>query len=129
MVSDSIYFIKWGTSFGECSGYCRNEVTINANKIIKVKKSYNIKDSIIYHSTTITKPQWVELKNSFDIKAFFKLPQRIGCPDCSDGGAEWIEIQCSDRIYKVTFEYGANISAIKGLLKIFRQIKEQAIAR
>jgi hypothetical protein len=29
----------------------------------------------------------------------------IGCPDCADGGAEWLELGFEKEVKRVTFEY------------------------
>jgi hypothetical protein len=43
---------------------------------------------------------------SLDYSAFMNLPATIGCPDCTDGGTEWIELSAPNGGHKVTFEYG-----------------------
>ena len=40
------------------------------------------------------------------MNSFFELPETIGCPDCADGRAEWLEIELMNgEKHKVTFEY------------------------
>ncbi|MBN1415243.1 MAG: hypothetical protein JW973_09100 [Bacteroidales bacterium] len=49
---------------------------------------------------------WESFKTALDINSFFELPEIIGCPDCADGGAEWVEVELAgSRKHKVTFEY------------------------
>ena len=55
--------------------------------------------------------------------SFFILDERIGCPDCADGGSEWIEIGTKNKIYKVTFEYGDSLKGLDELLKLVREEK------
>ncbi len=33
---------------------------------------------------------------SIDYESFKKLNEIVGCPDCADGGAEWVEIMKGD---------------------------------
>jgi hypothetical protein len=50
---------------------------------------------------------WKYFKTQLNINDFFNLPKTIGCPDCADSGAEWIEIELvGGEKQKVTFEYG-----------------------
>ena len=40
-----------------------------------------------------------------DLKEVHAMDDIIGCPDCADGGAEWLELGFEDRVKRVTFEY------------------------
>ena len=53
--------------------------------------------------------------------SFFILEERIGCPDCADGGSEWIEILANNKTYKVTFENGETLKGMDKLLKLVRE--------
>ena len=117
----SITFIKHGTSFGECSGYCYQETTYDSLMIISFSKSYIAKNPDKLDTLIIDKNRWNAIIKSINLAEFNKLPKTIGCPDCNDGGAEWIEIGTRDKIYKVEFEYGADIKTITELLKLLRQ--------
>lgn len=51
--------------------------------------------------------QWETLVKNIDYNTFRKLPAVVGCPDCADGGAEWLEVRLTDgTLHKVTYEYG-----------------------
>ena len=54
---------------------------------------------------------------SIDLNKFYQLPSKVGCPDCDDGGEEWIEIGTKDKIHKVRFEYRHKIESLNGLLE------------
>lgn len=73
--------------------------------------------------------EWQALAQSLNREAFYQLPDTMGCPDCADGGAEWIEIEEDDKKYRVTFEYGADIPQIAPLLAKVREIREGYILR
>jgi hypothetical protein len=45
-----------------------------------------------------------------------QLDSIFGCPDCADGGAEWIEINTIDKKHKITFEFGKEPEELKSLL-------------
>ena len=120
--SSDILFIKHGTSFGECSGYCFNETKFTKNLIINIGKSWN-KDPDKTDTLKMEMNNWKNMINAIDIKAFYMLPYKIGCPDCTDGGAEWLIVGTKDNEWKVEFEYGSNTVTTKKLLSIIRQIK------
>ncbi|MDO8435184.1 MAG: hypothetical protein Q7S89_00695, partial [bacterium] len=72
----------------------------------------------------ISSDEWNSLVGALDVKKFNLLPERIGCPDCADGGAEWIEIFDGKATKKVTFEYGASISGIDPFITKLREIRK-----
>jgi hypothetical protein len=125
-VNSEIKQIKYGTSFGMCSGYCKNDILLQpgsitynhagwdntVNPITKTEiLSENEWDSYvsgvnITNTQILSDTEWNSYVSRLNIKNFFKLPETIGCPDCADGGAEWIEVELvSGEIHKVTFEY------------------------
>lgn len=104
---NGIQEIKYGTSFGECLGYCRKSISITPAEIEFTKQGWEIEGQLpdSTFNETITSAEWVDLVESIDLDAFLALDTVIGCPDCADGGAEWIEIVAEEQTYKVTFEY------------------------
>ena len=117
--------IKTGTSFGECGGYCKMEFVINSKNIIYIKSSWdNSSYPEVKKEILISSDEWNSLVGNLDVKKFNLLPERIGCPDCADGGAEWIEISDGKATKKVTFEYGASISGIDPFVKKLREIRK-----
>jgi hypothetical protein len=114
--------IKHGTSFGMCVGYCSGENTYTSEKAVFVGSGHNLK------TLTYTKPlsteKWEAFKSKVDREAFFDLSQTIGCPDCADGGAEWLEIETSlGQKHKVTFEYRKEPDTLRELVALLRQFE------
>lgn len=120
--------IKYGTSFGMCLGPCRKEMAlVNDEAAFTVyqnggrgteggdPKTYTEKLTADYISA---------VSKSIDFDAFKKLAETIGCPDCADGGAEWIEITKNDSRHKVTFEFGHDVKEIAPLLKLLREKRQ-----
>ncbi len=118
----TIETIKTGTSFGMCAGYCVTELVINSKSIIYIRSGDERPE--VKNEISLPPDKWNVLVNALDIKKFNLLPEKIGCPDCADGGAEWIEINDGKTIKKVTFEYGASISEIDPLRKILSEVRE-----
>lgn len=115
--------IRYGTSFGMCLGYCKQEIEVS-NDAVKITKS-GWQDSVKVKtcSNPNDRDKWAALVKSIDYKEFKKLKDVIGCPDCADGGAEWIEINTGTSRHKVVFEYGNEPSAVKDYINYLREYK------
>lgn len=61
------------------------------------------------------------LLNSDKISA---LPEVIGCPDCADGGAEYVAINADGKQYKITFEYGKAPKELEAAVAKLKSLKE-----
>jgi len=118
--SNDILFIKHGTSFGMCDGYCYNETKFTNDSIIKVVESRDKALPDKYETVKMDKNKWQQMINAIDIKAFYMLPHTMGCPDCTDGGAEWLIIATSKNEWKVEFDYDSSTVTTKKLLSIIR---------
>jgi hypothetical protein len=46
-----------------------------------------------------------------------------GCPDCADGGAEWVQVRASGDSIRATFEYGATLEPIAALQAEIRALR------
>ncbi|MCC7437569.1 MAG: hypothetical protein IT211_03640 [Armatimonadetes bacterium] len=122
--------VRNGTSFGMCAGYCLRSLQIDSTNLLYIKRSWGrggggLPDSLF--ADTIPHNQWLALQQAVanEYAAFAKLDTIIGCPDCADGGAEWIEIEQKGTVRRVTFEYGAELPEIKTLLGAVRDIRQK----
>lgn len=119
------YVINYGTSFGMCVGPCRKEMNLVKDDMIftvfitegrgavgGTPKTYTEKLTNIFAN---------EIIQNIDFETFKKMPEVIGCPDCADGGAEWIEIIKDDSKHKITFEFGKSPKEIEKLVTILRE--------
>ncbi|CAF1160628.1 unnamed protein product [Adineta ricciae] len=127
--SKQITSISSGTSFGMCVGYCRRSISIKSQpkyQLIALKEpNYSQNEYPTEEKRfSYTEKQWKKLINLLDVKNFEKLNETIGCPDCADGGAEWIEIQCKTEKKRVTFEYGQLIKGFEGIINELRNLRE-----
>jgi hypothetical protein len=137
--------IKTGTSFGHCGGYCTQEFVITWDKIIYTQIANPIGGGqypkgfqpLIKQEIPIKPEKWADLLKVNAYKEFQKLPNTIDCPDCADGGAEWIEVnkasssdcETPKRFYskKVTFEYGKPLPANNAFAEKLRQLRTDII--
>jgi hypothetical protein len=118
--------IKSGTSFGLCLGYCRSELEITVTGMTFTRSGWNMNEyppmSVWQEISTW---EWQRLIRFIDQNTITKMEDIYGCPDCADGGAEWIEIIQGDFSKKITFEFGDSLEPIKPLLDEVRQIRTQ----
>ncbi len=116
-------YIEYGTSFGMCGGYCIKKVKISSSKVVFEKKSWNLEEYPIVTITDLNNEEsWKNLLDKVNYENFQQLPPVLGCPDCADGGAEWLEIKKNDVVYKVTFEYGNEPEEVKVYIQVLRDL-------
>jgi len=116
--------IKYGTSFGHCVGInCNKVYTISKDEIVFSRKGNGSTDSLVLRAPIETE-QWDNLINSINDSGLKKLPETIGCPDCADGGSEWVEISENNKKTRVTFEYGKTPEEIKSVIKSLKKLTE-----
>ena len=63
------------------------------------------------------------IKGQLDMKAFLELDEIIGCPDCNDGGREWVEVGDGLIQKRVTFESPEPPEELTNLLTLLRPIR------
>jgi hypothetical protein len=120
--------LRYGTSFGMCTEYCKTDLKITSVGIKHTTSAWNLREDLPklkpkIRTISFSKKKWKELIDKIDFDQFNKLDDRIGCPDCADGGAEWIEIGLNGRLKTVTIEYGASITELNNLLNPIRELK------
>jgi len=103
--SPNIVEIRYGTSFGNCSGYCIQEISFKdgiLQKTLTPHRNKELEPSKCYLDYT----GFPELSAKVDLDRFEKLEVTIGCPDCKEEGAEWVHIITSDGFNKkVTYSF------------------------
>ena len=118
--------IKTGIFFGFCGGYCKSEVEIVNRDVVFIASSWsdpNYPDTMLNGNISIQ--EWDSLIESVNMDSLLLLDDIIGCPDCADGGGEWIEITKADTLKRVTFEYGETVEPIQSLIEKVRVIRER----
>jgi hypothetical protein len=114
--------ITYGTSFGMCIGYCKKQIKINSSTIIYTANK-NQPDTTPVSCNKMPDTQLMEtLQKSVDTTKFAALPAVIGCPDCADGGKEWIEIENNGKKQKVEFEFGNPPAELKEIVAQLKPI-------
>ena len=126
----------YGTSYGECMGYCVQELRISGDGVeflawgwypgkadargsIPMHKLEEVHSSLVLSSSE-TEELW---RLVWSVK-YTDLPARLGCPDCNDGGAEWFAFTTSDHQTKrIEFEKSNAPPALKALSVWCSQLK------
>ena len=127
-INEDIISVSSGQSFGMCIGNCTNELIITGNNVIlqQVNRSRGIINDTIQHSDISRTTAINSALSKISKKDFLALDDIYGCPDCADGGSEWLEVVFKDeKIKRVTFEYGGNV---KGLEEITNILREQRLS-
>lgn len=119
--NQSVMQINYGTSFGECVGYCKHDMSVKSDQITYTCSGWNNDVTTFSRYETINSELLDSLRTVFNLTKFFDLPTTIGCPDCADGGAEWVEIKLTNgQNHKVTFEFGSSPEDLNALIKALR---------
>lgn len=113
--------IKYGTSFGFCSGYCWKQLVIKSDQL-EFEKMSRDENEPVHCDREIDCSEWIPVTQNINLAKFFTLDETIGCPDCADGGAEWIEIQTQTSKHKVTFDYQSPPSEISSYVAELREL-------
>jgi hypothetical protein len=131
ITTNVIRSISSGTSFGMCFAYCQQSINITTSLLVAAKQANFVQKPYppVQRSFPFDSNQWNELVSLVDWPVFRSLSDTIGCPDCADGGAEWIEIVTNDENKRVTFDYGTTVATIDGLTQRLRAIRLDYIAR
>ena len=119
----SVTRISRGTSFGECIGYCRTQLDVTPTQVTVTQLSWDPHSPPLVSNGPSSGQTWTELTGAFAGSGFQGLQATYGCPDCADGGAEWVEVEFDDGASKrVTFEYGHAPQALQPAVDELRRI-------
>lgn len=114
-----------GTSFGECLGYCITELVVSDRTAVLVYSGWEIRQALpdIRHERRLTAAERAALDRAFDRAALRRADDVYGCPDCADGGAEWVGAAEGGEEKRVTFEYGRNVREVAALITVMRDLR------
>ncbi|HTM99288.1 MAG TPA: hypothetical protein VL088_11115 [Pedobacter sp.] len=120
----NIETITYGSSFGFCAGYCKTDLVVGNEKLIFSKSKNGENPDRKTCTSTITLTEFNTIRDLVELNKVAKLPRTIGCPDCADGGVEWISINTGAKDYKVVFEYGRAPKELEAIVARLRELKE-----
>lgn len=125
---DTIISITHGTNFGHCRGYCRKELVFYPNQINYFEASVDsTTNPVKVENFKNTSKEWSTLTEKLDLKKFNSLEESYGCPDCADGGSEYIEIKTAEGTKRVTIEFNKEASQLEPLLTELRSQRKKLL--
>jgi hypothetical protein len=117
--------VSHGTSFGMCAGYCIGEMVVNGTTVTLTERGHRGELPTRTRNLEITTAEWERI-------AGLATPDRLrpvagvhGCPDCADGGAEWIEVRTAADSLRATFEHGRDLARIAQLQAELRALRKR----
>ena len=115
-------YLSYGTSFGECLGYCVREIVVSGG-VTFTKSGWGIEGSLPDTTCSLVfimspLPGYLD---DINLDAFLEMNETIGCPDCADGGAEWLELGFENEVKRVSFEYMNEPEELKNLIPSLRE--------
>ncbi len=120
--------INSGTSYGECWGYCVFELELdNSNALFTASSWGSWYDEFLdlLLEDNLSQEAWQQLVTLIDFEYFQSLDDVYGCPDCADGGAEFIEIIYDGVAKQVTFDAYTEIDGIQELTILLRDLRDE----
>ncbi len=64
------------------------------------------------------------IARTVNLAVFCSMDEIYGCPDCTDGGAEYVTLECNGENKSVTFEYGEDLPELRSLLAEIRPLRQ-----
>ena len=129
----NVQSISSGSSFGMCRGYCRQSINVTSSplQIVASKEANFVQKPYppVQRQFPFSSIQWDQLVSLLNLKTFTALDDILGCPDCADGGAEWIQVDWTDGTKRVTFESRQAVKGIEDLIEKLRQMREEYLTQ
>lgn len=119
----NIVKIKYGNSFGFCVGYCWKQIVITPDEIHFEKMARDDNEPVNCDRDSDC-TDWISTNQNINLEKFFNLDEVIGCPDCADGGAAWVEVQTMTKTHKVTFDYMSPPAEISNFVSNLHELME-----
>jgi hypothetical protein len=120
-----IVSVQAGTFYGECVEACWTELMVRPSSATLVSSAWKDKPPQLTERRALSASAWRTLVGGIDKATFLALPEVIGCPDCTDRGGEWIEIDFGSTKKRVTFEANAAVPALSGLTAELRPMRKE----
>ena len=118
--------VRWGTYFGMCAGYCRTELEIRGSNLRLTRQAWDtIRNPTRIEEQTISQSDRQQLVAKINAANLPNLLDTYGCPDCADGGGEWVELQNGAARKRVTFEYSRGPRELENALAELRALRQR----
>lgn len=128
-VNEEIISVLHGTNFGHCRGYCRKEVVFYPNKVDYFEASVDSARNPVKEENFKNSSAWKSIVAKIDWNKFKDLKESYGCPDCADGGSEYIEIKTVNGTKRVTIEFNKEMPELEPLLTELRTQRKKLLEK
>jgi len=117
---DSPVLVRYGTSQGECVGFCWKSIEVSSARAVFSATAYHPTKKLapIRRDASLSPQEQKALQSLLASTSVDGLAERIGCPDCGAAGAEWVEVtKNGQRSARVTFEKGKPPAQLESLTR------------
>ena len=115
--------LRWGTSFGMCAGYCREDLAVDSMHVRLTRSAWRAELPQSVAQRPFDGDSLARLLRAIDIDALRALQPVYGCPDCADGGAEYVELQTATFTKRVEYEFGREPEQLRALVRELRALR------
>jgi hypothetical protein len=118
--------IAQGKSYGMCVGYCWSEVVVSQDSARFTETSRDsVRNPPRRRALAISAAEWQRLESLAQPSKLTQVEGTHGCPDCADGGAEWVELRTNDRTIRAFYEANKDLAPIATLQAELRAIRQR----
>ena len=112
--------VEWGSSFGMCAGFCASSLVVTPDGTATLTETATRSPDVAprVRARMLTADEQARLAAANEASTV--VTDTLGCPDCADGGAEYVERDGA----RVTFDYGGDAGAAAPLAEALRSIRE-----
>ena len=116
----SLPTVEWGSSFGMCVGFCASSLVVTPDGTATLTEAATRSPDVAprIRARMLTAAEQARLVAAAEASTV--VTDTLGCPDCADGGAEYVGRDGA----RVTFEYGGDAGAAAPLAEALRGIRE-----
>jgi hypothetical protein len=116
-----------------CAGYCKTTLEISEKEAVLTREAWGRGAGANLPKQRFAAPlsvqEWQDIAAAAAAAKIDALPERIGCPDCADGGAESLTIVGPGRNKTVTFDHGAALAEAQPLLDRVRALRTRMMPK
>ncbi len=105
-----------------CQPFGETTTIFNPSLIIKTKISNTQDVEDLSCQKSIAGGDWNMVLQNLNIEEFVNIPETVGCPNCADEGAQWLQITTQHTGHKVTWSNNEELKQMRVLLEIIENL-------
>jgi len=125
-VNEKILTIKYRIYFGECLGYCNNQLVLDTTNVIYIQNGWDENGDLPEKDTvfSINQKLWEKVANSFSLNDFFLLDSAYISGFNRDDGLVTIEVQTNKRYKMIRHDYSRSMPVLDSLYSILNNLRK-----